>query len=151
MNINWRSCRTVSALCLFFIDTGISSGEIKWIISYKASFIRNSRFLSIQNLFAIKLLYVDCRYSPNNRIHQFVYPYDFLRLGFPSPPTFRLHTFSLSRHASTGTFNSDPIPEVSSSFHDTRVQPGLQRLCLFGATSSCTNIITKKKKSSNVY
>ena len=44
-------------------------------------------------------------------------------------------TFSPSRPASTDTFNSDPIPEIFSFFHDTRVDCGLQRLYLFGATS----------------
>ena len=46
------------------------------------------------------------------------------------------------------TFNSDPILEISSYFHDSRVHRGLQRLYLFGATSSCINIIIHKK---NIY
>ena len=52
-------------------------------------------------------------------------------------------TQSLSRPASTYSFNSDPIPEISSYFHDTMVHHG--RLYLFGAISSCINIIVKKK------
>ena len=33
------------------------------------------------------------------------------------PSSWRLITFSLSRSATTKTFNSDPIPEISSSYH----------------------------------
>ena len=62
-------------------------------------------------------------------------------------PSSQLHiTFNLSRSASTDIFTSDPFPEISSYFHDTWSHRGLQRLYLFGATSSCTNMIIKKKK-----
>ena len=46
----------------------------------------------------------------------------------------------------TDTFDSDPYPEISSSFHHTWVHRRLQRSYLFGATSSCTNIIIKINK-----
>ena len=42
------------------------------------------------------------------------------------------------------TLNSDPIPEISSSFHDTWVNRGLQKLYAFGATS-------KNNKKTTIY
>ena len=54
--------------------------------------------------------------------------------------------FLLSRPASTDTLNFDPIPEISSSFHGTRIYRGPQGLYIFDATSSCINI---KKQINN--
>ena len=68
-----------------------------------------------------------------------------------SHPYFRLGiTSSLSRFASTYTFYFDSIPEIPLSFHEAKVHPELQRCPLFGATSSCINIIIKKKKKKNM-
>ena len=72
--------------------------------------------------------------------------------SLPPRPSSWLHkTFSLSRSASTGTLNFNPIPKISYSFRDTRVHPVLQKYYLYGAISSYINIITKKSYNQLIY
>ena len=53
-------------------------------------------------------------------------------------------TFSLGRFVCTGTFSSIIDISYHSFFGDARHHPELQRLHIYGATSSCINLIIKK-------
>ena len=71
------------------------------------------------------------------------------RNSFPPtvfPKTYNLQSFKTSIHKYLRLL---PNPKISSYLHDTRLHRGLQRLYLFGATSSCIDIIIKKKKKNN--
>ena len=110
----------------------------------KFSFAR-TRFSNIPHSLAIKLATNRTNAFANSFIHMTSRDQD-------SPPrqSLRLHiTFSLSKPSSPDT-NSDPIPEMSSCFHDARVLPGLHKLYLFDATS-CFNFIMKTNKLGEVY
>ena len=61
------------------------------------------------------------------------------------PAAYNLRSFKTRIHR---YLQLRPNPQISSYFHDTWVHQGLQRLYLFGATSSCINLIIKKNQTS---
>ena len=112
---------------------GVCFDEIKSTIPPKASFARNTLFSKIQHPYA-KL--------DTNRTNAFVNSFipmtskDWNSLPISVFPA----TFSIS---STDTFNSDPIPKISSYFLDTRVHSG----CIFLVHLLLVSISLYKKKN----
>ena len=100
---------------------------------------RNTRFSKIQHLFEIKLTLTEQTHSPL-RLSLWL-----LEAGTRRPSSQLRITFSISRPASTDTFTTYPIPEMSSSFHDQGSTSGY-RGCTFLVQLLLVSISLQKKK-----